>query len=141
MRTSDKVYVYGVPEERQLDRLQLKVSDVRDRVLENVKNDTDIEVFEYLLNNHIIPTILTSHEMRNNPYYEIEDKLIQLEETNSDSRTYSVPYPGGGRFDSGKIFVHDITIYDDGRVQFGSGKIRDLHDYSVSTLKRDFFNS
>lgn len=77
--------------------------------------------------------------MRNNPYYELEDKFIQLVSVGDDYRTYSVPYPGGGRFDSGKIFANELTIYDNGNIQFGSGKIRDPYSVAPGTLKSAFF--
>ena len=140
--TTDKKFpVFSFPESEWQDRLHIPVSEVRDLVLSNVSNTQDKEIFQYLIDNKVFPTIVTSSDMRNNPYYDQDDKLIDLVSTEDDCRVYYVPYPGTGRFGTGKIYVQTITIYDGGSIQFGKGKIRDVDHFAVSTLKSDFYRN
>ena len=134
-----KMYNAYLKEEDQLPRLSIKVSEVKTRVLENVLPQ-DKEVFEYLVENHAIPTIATSSEMRNNPYYDIEDKLIQLMKTSDGYRSYRVPYPGGGRFGSGNVYENIIHVNDNGQIRFGrNDRWMDPKSVKPTTLKAYFF--
>lgn len=138
--SDNKFWTAMLPADKLQDRLKISVASVRENLLDNVL-DADKEIFLYLINNKVIPTVVSSHDMRNNPYYDLEDKFIQLSRNSDNFRTYTVPYPGGGRFDTGKIFVKDITVFDDGTIRFGNGKIRDPYRYSASTLKSEFYRN
>ena len=129
-----KFYSPHIVEDEWQDRLSIPVSSVQGDVLKNV-DPQDLPVFQYLVDNKIIPTLVRNHDMRNNPYYDIEDKFIQKVSDNGDSRTYSVPYSGSGRYESGDIFTKNITIYDDGMIQFESGDYLDPYKYAINTLK------
>lgn len=139
-KSDNKFWTAMLPEDKLQDRLKISVASVREHLLDNVL-DSDKEIFAYLINNKVIPTVVSSHDMRNNPYYDLEDKFIQLSQNSDNFRTYTVPYPGGGRFDTGKIFVKDITVFDDGTIQFGDGKIRDPYRCAPSTLKYEFYRN
>lgn len=127
-------------ESEQQERLRIPAASVRSKLMSNV-DDQDRPVVEFLISNKVFPTIASSAELRNNPYYDIEDKFIQKIESQDGYNVYSVPYAGGGRFDTGKIFTKTLTIYDDGSFQFGSGKRRTTDSVAISTLKNDFFRS
>ena len=137
-----KMFNSYLREDEWLPRLKIKAADVRFRVLEAVKPE-DKEVFEALVENHVIPTIVTSPDLRNNPYYEMEDKLIRLVSDSEEGfRTYSVPYPGGGRFGYGNIYENWIHVNDDGQIRFGdSSRWIDTDSVKPSTLKNYFFRS
>lgn len=137
---SAKFFSPYLNEDEQQDRLKIPTASVRDRLLDNV-DDQDKEVFNFLISNKIFPTIASSAELRNNPYYSLDDKFIQKLESHDDCTVYSIPYAGGGRWDTGKIFTKTLTVYDDGSFQFGSGKRRTQGSAAVSTLKNDFFRS
>lgn len=139
-KSDDKFWTVMLPEDELEDRLKISVASVRENLLDNVL-DEDKEIFSYLINSRAIPTVASSPDMRNNPYYPLEDKFIQLSRNSGDSRTYTVPYPGGGRFDTGKIFVKDITVFDDGTIQFGDGAILDPYRYAASTLRSKFYRN
>ena len=140
--TTDKKFaVFSLPESGWKDRLRIPASEVRDLVLSNVSNTQDKEIFQYLIDNKVFPTIVTSSDMRNNPYYDQDDKLIDLVSTKDDCRVYHIPYPGTGRFGTGKIYLQTITIYDNGSIQFGKGKIRDVDAFAVSTFRSDFYRN
>ena len=137
--TSNNMYNSRLPEEAQLPRLNIKVAEVKPHILDSVRPE-DKEIMQYLIDSKVIPTCASSHDLRNNPYYDMEDKFIKLSKQTSESRTYGVPYSGGGRFGSGDIYENFITIYDDGTIKIGRGKIRDPYKYSPSTLKKEFFS-
>ena len=137
--TNKKFYTSMLDEADLKDRLHIPVSEVKDQLLKNVYDDLDKEIIQYLIDNKIIPTIVTSHDMRNNPYYDLEDKFISLQSDNSDNRVYNIPYPGSGRFGEGNIFLQKLTIFDSGKIQFGNGKVRDPYSLAPSTLKSAFF--
>ena len=136
-----KVYNYHLDEEDFLPLLKIKVADVRHRVLENIL-EQDKPIFEYLVENRAIPTLLTSHDLRNNPYYDIEDKLIRLASSRDGYRVYDVPYIGSGRMGEGDIYDKSISVNDDGEIMF-EGSLRWIDPESVkpSTLKSYFFRS
>lgn len=102
--SSTKFYTAMLPESELQDRLKIPVAEVKGRLLDNV-DDADKHIISHLIDNKVFPTVASSHEMRNNPYYDLDDKFIQLSQSDENSRTYAVPYPGGGRFGSGK-FLH-----------------------------------
>ena len=139
--TDKKFAVFNLPESQWKDRLCIPASEVRDLVLSNVSDTQDREIFQYLIDNKVFPTIVTNSDMRNNPYYDQNDKLINLVSTKDDCRVYYVPYPGTGRYGTGKIYLQTITIYDDGSIQFGDGKIRYVDAFAVSTFKSDFYRN
>lgn len=120
-------------------KLNLRAADVRDKVLMNVK-DQDKELFQYLLDNKVFPTVATSSGMRTNPYYDLEDKIISLYRESPSSRTYMIPYPGSSMYGEGDIYSTSLTIYDDGLIRFGSGLVRDPYKVKPSTLKKAFFS-
>lgn len=131
-------YNRRVPADRQLGRLSIKAKDVQQYVYQDV-NPKDKEIFEYLISNRIIPTIVSSPDLRNNPYYELEDKLIQLVGNTGSSRTYEIPYCDN----AGSINTKTITILDGdgGIVEFGDKWIELSRFYKLkpSTLKRYFW--
>ena len=137
-----KMFNSYLREDEWLPRLKIKAADVKSKVLEAVKPE-DKEVFEALIENHVIPTIVTSPDLRNNPYYEMEDKLIRLVSDSEEGfRTYSVPYPGGGRFGYGNIYENTIHVNNDGQIRFGnSSRWIDTSSVKPSTLKNYFFRS
>ena len=139
--TNKKFAAFNLPEAEWKDRLRIPASEVRDLVLSDVSDIQDKQIFEYLIDNKVFPTIVTSSDMRNNPYYDQTDKLIHLVSVKDDCRVYHVPYPGNDRFGEGKIYLQTITIYDDGNIQFGHGKIRDIDAFAVSTLRSDFYHN
>lgn len=139
--TCKKFGVFDLPQSEWKNRLSIPAAKVRDLVLSNVSNTQDRKIFQYLVDNKVFPTIVTSSDMRNNPYYDQDDKLINLRSAEDDCRVYYVPYPGSGKFGTGKIYFQTITIYDDGSIQFGCGKIRDVDSFAASTLKSDFYRN
>lgn len=122
----------------EADRLKIPASSVKRDVFKYVDSD-DVELFQYLADNKVIPTIVSSGDIRNNPYYELDDKFIKITRTNSDSRTYSIPVPGSGRFGYGDLVEYYVTVYDDGDIQFGSGNKIDPNKLKPSTLKSYFY--
>lgn len=136
--SEDLMYNSYINHDKWLPRLKIKPSQVKSKLLDNVKSE-DKEIMQYLIDSKVIPTCATSKDLRENPYYNIEDKFIRLYSNNEDSRSYYVPYAGTGRFGAGRVFENSLTVYDDGRIQFGDGEIRNPHDYSSTTLKKYFF--
>ncbi len=135
---SAKFYNYRVSEDDMLDRLRIPAASVRNDVFQYV-DTSDKDIFQYLTENKIIPTIVSSGDIRNNPYYDLDDKFIKIVKSRPDSRTYSVPVPGSGRYNSGSLLPYYITVYDDGNIQFGSSKLLDIHKLKPSTLKSYFY--
>lgn len=135
---SNKFYNHHLPEDAALDRLKIPAASVRGDVFKYVDSD-DLQIFQYLVDNKVIPTIVSSGDIRNNPYYELEDKFIKVIRTDSHSRIYSVPVPGSGRFGHGDLVEYYITVYDDGDIQFGSGNKISPNKLKPSTLKSYFY--
>lgn len=138
VRSATKYCNYRLDEDHMADRLNIPASSVRDKVFQNV-DPKDQEVFQYLVDNKVIPTIVSSGNLRNNPYYDEEDKFIKVVKTGSGSRTYSVPVAGSGRFGTGSILEYYITVNDDGTIQFGKGNIVDPYNLKPATLKSYFY--
>ena len=138
IKTAAKYYNYRLDEEHMADRLNIPASDVKAKVFQHV-NPQDLEIFQYLVDNKVIPTIVSSGNLRNNPYYGEADKFIKVVKTSSSSRTYAIPVAGGGRFGTGSIFEYHITVNDDGTIQFGNSKIVDPYNVKPATLKSYFF--
>lgn len=133
-----KFYTHHLDDDSQLERLKIPAASVRSNVFQYV-DPKDTELFEYLVNNKVIPTLVSSAAIRNNPYYELEDKFIKIVRTDPYSRTYSVPVSGSGRFNSGDLVEYYITVYDEGGIQFGYGNIVDPYKLKPSTLKSYFY--
>ena len=133
--------VDGLRPEEWAPRLQIKARDIEARLLEGVSDAHDREILEYLIQNKVFPTALNSADLRNNPYYALEDKLIQLQAQDSNSRTYGLPYAGQNRFEYGRIYDVQLTIFDDDNVEFGNQKIRPVYSTSIATLKRDYYSA
>ena len=136
--SSNKFAIPFMPESEWKDRLRIPSSKVKDDLLKNVDNKFDKEVLQTLIDEKVFPTVATSNDMRNNPYYSMEDKFISLISEDKEKRKYGIPYPGGGRYGTGKILLKFLNIFDNGQIQFENGKIRDIDSVSVSTLKSDF---
>jgi len=138
IKSATKFYNYRLDEDHQADRLNIPAASVKAKVFQNV-DPKDVEVFQYLVDNKVIPTIVSSGNLRNNPYYDEKDKFIKVVKENSDRRTYSIPVAGGGRFGTGSIFAYRITVDDDGTIQFGDGRIVDPYKLKPATLKSYFY--
>lgn len=123
-----------------LPRLQVRRKDMEKDFLKNV-DPKDVNIIQKLLADKILPNALTNSELRNNPYYDMEDKLIQLSKHSDDGRMYIVPYPGGGMFGTGNIYEGWLWIFDDGSIGFGENPSRRfvIDKYSPSTLKSYFY--
>ena len=134
-----KMWVANLPEDKQLHKLNIPASEVRAIILQDVVDDNDRIILQHLIDEKAIPTAITSPDMRNNPYYSLDDKLISFVTSDEISRTYSIPYPGSGRFGSGKIYSKNIKVYDDGNIQIGEGKIRDPYALKGNTLRTAFY--
>ncbi len=136
---SKKFFNYRLSEEEQEDRLNIPAKEVAPRLLENVLSQ-DKEIMKYLIDRKIFPTIITSSDLRNNPYYELEDKLIRFVDGSNvyRYRTYAIPYAGSGRFGTGDIYESRIDINDEGQIRFDDKWI-DPQKYATSTLKKYFF--
>lgn len=138
---SSKMYNYRLPEEAQAERLKLPGKYMAAKLYDNI-DPQDIEVFRYLIDNKVIPTAATSPDLRNNPYYDEEDKLIRLTKSGDGYRVYQVPYAGGGRFGSGNIYSKNIIVHDDGTVEFENvASPKDIHKLSINTLKNYFWKT
>lgn len=134
---SEKEFNAHIPESEWLPRLNIPKKDVQSHIYDNILAE-DEDIFRYLIDNRVITTIASNADLRNNPYYELEDKLITLSYEDGTRRTYSVPYPGTGRFGSGNIYTSTITIFDDGSVAFGDKVIQDIFKLKPSTLKSHY---
>jgi len=133
-----KFYSYWLAEEDMADRLHIPASDVKDKVFQYV-DPQDKEIFQYLVDNKVIPTIVSSGNIRNNPYYGEEDKLIKVVKRGSGSRTYSIPVAGSGMFGTGSMLEYFLTVNDDGTIQFGASKPLKPYELKPSTLKSYFY--
>ena len=135
---SSKFYNRHLTEDEALDRLKIPAASVKGDVFKYVDSN-DLQLFQYLVDNKVIPTIVSSGDIRNNPYYELEDKLIKVVRTDLNSKTYSVPVAGSGWLGEGSLVEYYITVYDNGSIRFGSGNIIDPYKLKPSTLKSYFY--
>jgi len=96
----------------------------------------DVDIIRSLAEYKIIPTFSTSAALRNNSNYKDSDKYIELIKRNATSRTYRVPYD---RYDfrGDRIYVTDITIYDDGSISIDRNKPLMLSG-NITKLARQF---
>lgn len=138
--TCEKYFNSRLSEEEQLDRLHVSAKEVASLVMKNILNK-DKDTFSYLIENKIIPTIVSSPDLRNNPYYDIEDKLIVFQEEDDGYRLYRVPYAGQNKFEYGNIYDVEVAVYDDGDIAFNGSRKLSPRSLKPATLKSYFWKS
>lgn len=111
-------------------------------------DDRDMPVFEYLkpiktFNGRIFAVPSARNQLGRTNNYSKEDKCIQLDSSDADSRTYLIPYTEYDRnVGDYRIYTYSLTCFDDGSFKFGSdGKIRRPGDVKESTLSNDVYKA
>lgn len=125
------------PKYDNIPTLEEYLSEVDSRDLSTIEQLMRIKTF----NGKLIRVPSSRNELGRTDDYSKEDKIIHLLDKGQTYRTYTIPYADAKFPGVTGVFTYNLTCYNDGTFQFGSGKIREFGSVADSTLSNDVYKA